>query len=145
NPLEYASVLPKGAESWHALSQLDNVLVAVVCRNRKVDWGDYQNVLDTIFDLVIIRWDKDRNALFLFASDYDALRSEKMAKAVTDDSTALVSGTPIFNILNNVELPLVKSLGSSRIGAISFTSYFGPNVTEGLASIEKAESALNNL
>jgi len=68
-----------------------------------------------------------------------------MAKAVTGDSTELVSGTPIFNILNNVELPLVKSLGSSRIGAISFTSYFGPNVTEGLASIEKAESALNNL
>lgn len=144
-PLEYTSVLPKGAESWHALSQTDNVLVAVVCRNCKVDWGDYQNVLDTIFDLVIIRWDKDRNALFLFASDYDALRSEKMAKAVTGESTALVSGTPIFNILNNVELPLVKSLGSSRIGAISFTSYFGPNVTEGLASIEKAESSLNNL
>lgn len=145
NPLEYASVLPKGAESWHAFSRADNVLVAVICRARKVDWGDYQNVLDTIFDLVIIRWDKERNALFLYSSDYDALRSEKMAKAVTEESTALVSGTPIFNILNNVELPLVKSLGSSRIGAISFTSYFGPNVTDGLASIEKAESALNNL
>jgi hypothetical protein len=68
-----------------------------------------------------------------------------MAVAVTDETTQLVSGTPIFNILNNVELPLVKSLGSSRVGAISFTSYFGPNVTEGLASIEKAESALNNI
>ena len=68
-----------------------------------------------------------------------------MAQAVTDETTELVSGTPIFNILNNVELPLVKSLGSSRIGAISFTSYFGPNVTEGLASIEKAESQLNNI
>jgi hypothetical protein len=68
-----------------------------------------------------------------------------MAKAVTDGSAELVCGTPIFNILNNVELPLVKSLGSSRIGAISFTSYFGPNVTEGLASIEMAESLLNNL
>jgi superfamily II DNA or RNA helicase len=58
HPLLYASVLPKGAESWHALSESDDVLVAVVCRNRKVDWGDYQNVLDTIFDLVIIRWEK---------------------------------------------------------------------------------------
>jgi hypothetical protein len=68
-----------------------------------------------------------------------------MAQAVTSEQTKLVSGTPIFNILNNVELPLVKSLGSSRIGAISFTSYFGPNVTEGLASIEKAESSLNSI
>jgi hypothetical protein len=63
----------------------------------------------------------------------------------TDESTTLISGNPIFNILNNVQLPLVKHLGSSRIGAISFTSYFGPNVTEGLASIEKAQSALNNI
>ncbi len=83
--------------------------------------------------------------LCIFASDYDALRSEKMAQVVTDEQTHLVSGNQIFKILNNVELPLVKSLGSSRIGAISFTSYFGPNVTEGLASIEKSESALNNL
>jgi hypothetical protein len=110
-----------------------------------VTWGDFQNVFDTIYELLIIRWDKEAGALFLFSSDYDALRSEKMAQAITDESTTLVSGPPIFNILNNVELPLVKSLGSSRVGAISFTSYFGPNVTEGLASIEKAESSLNNL
>ena len=98
----------------------------------------------TRFDLMIIKWDQQSGSLCIFASDYDAIRSEKMAQAVTDEATELVSGTPIFNILNNVELPLVKSLGSC-IGAISFTSYFGPNVTEGLASIEKAESELNNI
>ncbi|SFD89897.1 Superfamily II DNA or RNA helicase [Pseudomonas citronellolis] len=145
SPLAFRSVLPKGSESWYALSEPDNVLVSVVCRSSDVAWGNYQNFYDTIYDLLIIKWDKVSGALFIFASDYDALRSEKIAKAITSEETALVSGTPIFNILNNVELPLVKSLGSSRIGAISFTSYFGPNVTEGLASIEKAESSLNNL
>ncbi|WP_338105621.1 DEAD/DEAH box helicase, partial [Microvirga tunisiensis] len=145
SPLEYQSVLPTGAESWFAYDEKDNVLVAVVCRSEEVNWGNYQNVLDTIYDLLIIRWDKAAGALWLYASDYNALRSERMARAVTDEATELVSGMPIFNILNNVELPLVKSLGSSRIGAISFTSYFGPNVTEGLASIEKAESSLNNI
>jgi superfamily II DNA or RNA helicase len=145
NPLEYRSVLPKGSESWYAFSDDDKVLVAVVCRSGEVSWGNYQNVLDTIYDLLIIRWDASAGVLCLYASDYNALRSAKMAQAVTDETTQLVSGTPIFNILNNVELPLVKSLGSSRVGAISFTSYFGPNVTEGLASIEKAESSLNNI
>jgi hypothetical protein len=93
----------------------------------------------------VLRWDQAAGALYLYISDYDGLRSDKMARAVTDESTRHVSGDPIFNILNNVELPLVKQLGSSRVGAISFTSYFGPNVTEGLASIEKAESELNNI
>lgn len=144
-PLEYKSVLPHGAESWYAFSEQDNVLVSVVCRSAEVSWGNYQNVLDTIYDLLVLRWDKHSGVLCLYASDYNALRSEKVAQTVTDDVTELVSGKPIFNILNNVELPLVKSLGSSRVGAISFTSYFGPNVTEGLASIEKAESSLNNI
>lgn len=145
DPRNFSSILPKQAEFWHSYSEEDNVLVAVICRSEDVSWGNYENVLNTIYDLIIIRWDRDEKMLCLYASDYNALRSEKMAFAVTDEKTELVTGNPIFNILNNVELPLVKSLGSSRIGAISFTSYFGPNVTEGLASIEKAESELNNL
>ncbi len=144
-PLAYANVLPKGSETWYALSEKENVLVAVVCRSAEVRWGYHQDVLNTIYDLVIIRWDQQTKVLALYASDYNALRSEKMAQAVTGEKAELVSGPPVFKILNNVELPLVKSLGSSRMGAISFTSYFGPNVTEGLASIEKAESSLNNI
>lgn len=145
NPTAYQEVLPKGAESWFSYSVEDGVLVAVICRADEVGWGNYQNVLNTIYDLLVVRWDKEAGALCLYSSDYKGVRSEKLAQIVTDDQTELVSGTPIFNILNNVELPLVKSLGSSRIGAISFTSYFGPNVTEGLALIEKAQSELNNL
>lgn len=145
NPVAYQEVLPKGAESWFSYSEEDGVLVAVICRADEVGWGNYQNVLNTIYDLLVVRWDKDAGALCLYSSDYKGVRSEKLAQIITDDQTELVSGPPIFNILNNVELPLVKSLGSSRIGAISFTSYFGPNVTEGLALIEKAESELNNL
>ena len=144
-PLEFRSVLPTNADSWFAHNEPENVLVAVVCRAAEVNWGNYQNVLDTIYDLLILKWDKDAGVLALYASDYNALRSERMAVTVTDDNTKLVAGSPIFNILNNVELPLVKSLGSSRVGAISFTSYFGPNVTEGLANIEKAEAELNNI
>ncbi len=145
SPLSFRSVLPPESESWYAINEAENVLVAVICRSAQVNWGNYQDLLDTIYDLVILRWDKSAGALCLYASNYNALRSDRMAQAVTGEATTLVAGTPIFNILNNVELPLVKSLGSSRIGAISFTSYFGPNVTEGLASIEKAESSLNNI
>lgn len=144
-PQNYSSVLLGDVESWYAISEDDAVLVAVVHRNTRVQWGKYQNLLDSQYDLIVARWDRENAALFVYASDYDGLKSTALAKAITDDETTLLQGPVIFNILNNVELPLVKNLGSSRIGAISFTSYFGPNVTEGLASIERAESALNNI
>jgi superfamily II DNA or RNA helicase len=145
NPVNYRAVLPAGCETWHALDAKDDVLVAVVQRSTEVKWGNYQDVVNVIYDLLVLRWNRKAGALFVHATDYSGLRSEKLAQEVTDEHTELVTGARVFQILNNVELPLVKSLGSSRIGAISFTSYFGPNVTEGLASIEKAEAALNNI
>jgi superfamily II DNA or RNA helicase len=145
NPRAYRTVLPAGAESWFALDEDDQVLVAVVDRTEEVGWGNYQDIRNRLYDLIIAKWDRIENALFLHASDYDAMRSQRLALEISGGTAVLVSGEPIFRILNNVELPLVKSLGSSRVGAISFTTYFGSNVTEGLASIEKAESALNNI
>jgi hypothetical protein len=144
-PKEYKASLPPRAKSWYAFNEDEAVLVAVVCRDAEVNWGNYQDIQDTVYDLLVMRWDHAQGVLCVYASEYTALRAEQIAVAVTDDRTTLVTGDPIFRILNNVELPLVKSLGSSRAGAISFTSYFGPNVTDGLADIEKAEAELNNI
>lgn len=145
SPLAFETVLPIGAESWYALDDENKLLVAVVHRTSTVDWGNYQNLENSVYDLILARWNQAAGALFIYASDYQGLRTERLARAITSDETELLSGPAVFRILNNVEMPLVKSMGSSRIGAISFTSYFGPNVTEGLASIEKAESQLNNI
>jgi superfamily II DNA or RNA helicase len=143
SPSRFANVFPKKARSWHSLSPDLHLLVAVVQQEFEVDWGKYESLLETTYDLLIVYWDKANNALFIHASDYDRLRVPQVAKLITTDDTHLLNGPQVFNVLNNVELPLAKSLGSSRFGAISFTSYFGPNVTEGLASIEKFESELN--
>nr|WP_276556134.1 DEAD/DEAH box helicase family protein [Bradyrhizobium elkanii] len=145
NPSEYVKVLKSKDQTWYALDETQNLFVGLVYREDAVDWGNFQSLEDTSYILLVMWWDKPNGALFIYASDYDALRTEQLACHVTGDKARLLSGTPIFQILNNVELPLAKSLGSSRVGAISFTSYFGPNVTEGLASIEKAESELNNI
>jgi superfamily II DNA or RNA helicase len=144
-PAEYVRVLRTKDQTWYALDESQNLLVAVVHREEEVDWGNYQTLEETSYHLLVVWWDKPNNALFIYASDYEGLRSDKLVSIITGNQAKLLSGTPIFQILNNVELPLAKSLGSSRVGAISFTSYFGPNVTEGLASIEKAESELNNI
>ncbi|ACL74454.1 DEAD/DEAH box helicase [Ruminiclostridium cellulolyticum] len=145
SPENYFNVFSKDSKSWHAISKDNDILIAVVHRKARVRWGNYQNLFDRQYHLLMARWDKENGALFIHASDYEELKSTTLAKEITNDKTVLLQGPVIFNILNNVELPLVKNLGSSRIGAISFTSYFGPNVTEGLALIERAESTLNNI
>lgn len=139
-PQNYTSVLSGDAESWYAISEDDAVLVAVVHRSTRVRWSKYQNLLDSQYDLIVARWDKENSALFVYASDYDGLKSTALAKAITDDETSLLQGPVIFNILNNVEMPLVKNLGHRASARPASRHVSGQNVTEGLASIERAES-----
>ena len=145
SPLRFRDTFPKEAQLWHSVSQKEHVLVVVGYQEFPVKWGRYENLLETSYDLLIAYWVKDNAALFVHASDYDRMRVSQVAQRITSEKTVPLTGPQVFNVLNNVELPLAKSLGSSRIGAISFTSYFGPNVTEGLASIEMSESQLNHI
>ena len=68
-PLEFPSVLPTTPQ-WFAFNEPANVLVVVVRRATEVNWGNFQNVFDTIYDLIILRWDKEAGALALYSSDY---------------------------------------------------------------------------
>jgi len=145
NPLAYRQVLHGAGDYWHAVSDEENVLIVVGYMENKVKWGRYENLKQSSYELLIAYWDEGNATLFMNSSSYDAMQVVQVATAICGTDTELLCGAPIFRVLNNVELPLAKNLGSSRIGAISFTSYFGPNVTEGLASIEQRESALNNI
>lgn len=144
-PLAFREVLKNIGEYWYALSEEDNVLVVVAYMEGRIKWGRYENLKESSYELLVAYWDKEKATLFINSSNYDAMKVPQISKEICGKETELFCGSPIFRVLNNVELPLAKNLGSSRLGAISFTSYFGPNVTEGLANIEKRESALNNI
>ncbi|MBX4334941.1 hypothetical protein K4G90_24925, partial [Mycobacterium tuberculosis] len=72
-------------------------------------------------------------------------RVENLVSTICDDKFEVVSGEKVFNVFNGIEYPLARNLGASQIGAISFTQYFGPNVTEGLSLIEASQSSLSNI
>src|SRR5690606_29700178 len=144
-PENYSKVLPKNFQTWSSISEEKKILVVLGIQENPVKWGSHQNLKDIYHELLIIHWNEEEKVLFAYSNDYDAFRIEKLVGSITYNRVELLKGPKIFNILNNVELPLVKNLGASRVGAISFTSYFGPNVTDGLALIEKNESELNNI
>ncbi|MFX5768976.1 hypothetical protein ABTD97_20320, partial [Acinetobacter baumannii] len=90
--------------------------------------------------IFILNWDEEREAVFVYSNDHDAFKTEDIAKVICGENTIQITGETIFKVLDNVQLPLVKNLGSSQVGAISFTQFFGPNVTDGLSQIEKSSS-----
>ena len=144
-PEAYRGALQNGGDYWHAINEHEKILVVVGHVETPVRWGKHQDIYDSTYQLLIAHWDQKNAALFVACSDFKGMKVAKVVESITSATSKLFSGPKIFKVLNNVELPLAKSLGASKIGAISFTSYFGPNVTDGLANIEKAESHLNNI
>ena len=145
SPLAFVNVLSKKCTYWHALSHSLNILVVVVSRSEEVKWGRYKDLNDNTLELMIACWDYERKALFLYCSDYDFFRCDTMAKAICGETIEPVTGEKLFRIFGGVERPMVRNLGASKAGTISFTMYFGPNVTNGLDEVEKRQSNLNNL
>lgn len=144
-PEKYVEELPKFDESWHAIADDENLLVVLAIQATPVRWGSYKDLKDTNYKILIAHWDSERSALFIFSNDYKAFRVEKMANAISKDNCELVSGDKVFNVFNGIEYPLARNLGASQIGSISFTQYFGPNVTDGLSLIEESQSSLSNI
>jgi hypothetical protein len=144
-PENYKDVLPKFDESWHAIAEDENLLVVLAVQSSPVRWGSYKDLKDTNYKIFIAHWDSDRAALFVFSNDYKAFRVQNLVNAICNDRCELISGDKVFNVFNGIEYPLARNLGASQIGAISFTQYFGPNVTEGLSLIEASQSSLSNI
>lgn len=129
----------------HAISEENNLLVVIGLQSSSVKWGTYKDLQDTNYKILIVHWDPDLRGLFVFSNDYDAFQLSSLIPAITDVRSELVAGEGIYNVFNGIEFPLARNLGASQVGAISFTQYFGPNVTDGLDLIEKSQSKLSNI
>mgnify|MGYP001554969570 FL=1 len=143
--LSFADNFPRFDEYWHAISEDENLLVVLAVQTTPVKWGSYKDLRDSNYKLLITHWDVDRQALFVFSNDYKVFRVEKMVESICENQCELLSGDQIFNVFNGIQYPLARNLGAAQIGAISFTQFFGPNVTEGLTLIEESQSSLSNI
>lgn len=145
NPGAFSEDLPKYDETWYSISEDEKLLIVMGMNTSPVKFGNYKDLRDLNYKLLIAHWHKEKRALFIFSNDYKGFRTEKLAKNICGEDCEVLSGESIFNVFNNIEYPLVRNLGASQIGAISFTQFFGPNVTEGLSKIEQSELNLNNI
>jgi len=145
NPELALNMLPKLEQSWHSISEDERILMVLGVRTSPIRWGNFKDVNDINHLILIIYYNEESGNLSVYSNDYLFFRIEKLIEYLTDSMSEQVAGTRVFQVLNNVEYPLVLNLGSSTTGAISFTQFFGPNVSDGLTDIEKKSATLSNI
>jgi superfamily II DNA or RNA helicase len=137
--------IPSRLKTWSAEATNPKILLIVGQEERLVRWASHKELKDLMHNILLMYWSEENKCVFVYSNEYDSFGAEKLVEKAFDCQPELIAGEDIFNILDNVQLPLVKNLGASKLGSISFTSYFGPNVTEGMSEVDREVSELNNI
>jgi len=123
------------------------VLVIVLGRKTNVEWGNFNDVYNIVWDVIIVFWEVRKNLLFIHGSEKSG-HYQLMAKALLGAENAeLISGINVFRVFHKVHrlalfnVGLRKGLGKN----LSFQSYYGRSVGDALSLLQRRQGIRNNI
>jgi hypothetical protein len=125
----------------------ENSLVIILGKFDNVYWGNFDTVRDLEWQLIVIYWDLRMgvNRIFINTSMSD-LNSKKILVSIFDENISRIDGVNVFRIFHNVKRLSLFNLGARKaIGRdITFQSYYGRGVQDGIKEIEERRLIKNN-
>ncbi|PST44381.1 restriction endonuclease subunit R [Riemerella anatipestifer] len=140
----------KGYENYdykfHDLNRDRKTLIVFLGNKKPVDWGSFKDVYNIEWNIYIVYWEQSKNLLFIHSSDKGSHYKE-LANAIIGNSSILIKDEDVFKTFYNIDrvklfnLGLRKGLGKD----ITFQSYYGKGVQEGLTLAEEKSGINNNV
>ena len=126
-----------------------NTIVIILGKLEKIDWGNFEGVQNLKWDSIIIHWDlrPDVNRVYLNTSLKQYSGKDLLEDIFGKDKLSLITGMNVFRIFNNVNRLSLFNVGTRPgIGKdISFQSYFGKGVQDGIKLLEQGTLIKNNI
>lgn len=133
---------------YSSINSRENTLVIVLGKISRVEWGDFDAVQNLEWDMITLFWDLRPNVNRIFINtSIKGLHTEKLVQAIFEGKTTKVSGMEVFRIFHGVHrLSLFNVGGRPGLGQdISFRSFFGKGVQDGLDMLEQGTLIKNNI
>lgn len=125
----------------------EKTLVVILGKTERTDWGTFDSVKNLQWELLVVHWDKrkDSNLAYIHTS-FKSLKSEKLINAIFNEPNSIISGMNVFRVFHDVKrLRLYNFGGRKGIGQdISYQSFFGKNVEDGIKQLEQGTLKKNN-
>ncbi|SDL28237.1 Superfamily II DNA or RNA helicase [Salinimicrobium catena] len=132
---------------FNDINSNQNTLVVILGKKFNTDWGSFDTVQNFQWDLIIVHWDNrtDRNLAFVHTS-LNPFKSKKLIDAIFNEQNSIIQGMDVFRVFHDVKrLKLYNFGGRKGIGQdISFQSFFGKNVEDGIKQLEQGTLKKNN-
>ena len=142
----------KGYDNYeHKFSTINsqkNVIIILLGSRKSVDWGSFNDVYNIEWDIYIVYWNQKNNLLFINSSVKGSQHQELANAIIGNDSEAvLIKDENVFKSFHKIDrvklfnFGLRKGLGKD----ITFQSYYGKGVQEGLSLAEEKSGISNNV
>jgi len=124
-------------------------LVIILGKTSNVEWGSFDVAKNISWEMITIYWDyrpKDRNLVFVHSSNKN-LASKALLKEIFGNELSLIDGDDVFRVLDDLKRYTIYNFGGRKgIGRdISFQSFFGKNVEDGLHELQQKTLEKNNV
>lgn len=126
-----------------------DTLVIVLGKIEKVEWGKFETVQNLHWDIVVLHWHLEVgiNRVFLNTSIKGFLGQSLIDAIFGKNNTSLITGMNVFRIFHEVNRLSLYNVGARRgLGQdVTFQSYFGKGVQDGIKGIEQGTLIKNNI
>lgn len=123
-----------------------DTLVIVLGRIENVEFGNFDGVQNVTWGVVLVYWrvTPEYNHLYINTS-LAGIDQDKLAKAIFDDQAERITGNKLFRVFHGVSRFAIQTFGGRKMGDVSFKSFYGKDVDDGVRLIERKELTKNNI
>jgi len=132
---------------FNTVNDENKTLVVILGKTAKTDWGTFESVKNLQWDLLVVHWDKRKNSNLAYVhTSLSSFNSEKLIDSIFRGQNSIISGMNVFRVFHDVKrLRLYNFGGRKGIGQdISYQSFFGKNVEDGIKQLEQGTLKKNN-
>jgi superfamily II DNA or RNA helicase len=150
NPRNFEAGIPALNSYTHKFSSLNHAaktLVILLGRQVPVEWGNFIQIGNLEWNVIVVYWNTLQNLLYIHGSDKGG-HFEPMAKALLgDENTSIIAEMDVFKVFHEVERLSLFNVGLRKVISkdLSFQSYIGRSVGEALDYLERGRGIKNNI
>lgn len=114
---------------FHTLNEVQNTLVVLTATDQGVRWSDVESVRETVWELFVAVWDRERALLYLHGSGLNGEYKE-IAKALCGQDVQLVVAPEVFRCFHGVKRLILNNVGlNEHLGRqVRYTGRMGSDV-----------------
>lgn len=114
---------------FHTLNEVQNTLVVLTATDQSVRWSDVESIRETVWELFVAVWDRDRGLLYLHGSGLNGEYKE-IAKALCGPDVQLVVEPDVFRCFHGIKRLILNNVGlNEHLGRqVRYTGRMGSDV-----------------